>query len=201
MFDRKISDAIDYHTQRLTKKVKLQLADREDVRQRLALAALEADHTYDPSQGAQKSTYIKAAVRYRAVDMMREFERAPQIFCCEDGDDLQETERYYRDIQHDIHQERSRPEAPQSRKPLQLDCGTDMQNIAVAAEALPSDVKLDLLAVLECLPPRQRAICLLLMEGFTYAEIAARLGIHKNTVQRAITAIRHVFIEHHFGQF
>lgn len=198
--DPKILETIDYYTRRLTKRFRLQKADREDVRQTLVLASLEADQTYDPSHGTKRNTYIKAAVRYRAVDMMRNLERSPQVICCEEGSGLDETERLYQKIQRDVHQELSCPETPQSRKPLQLDCGTDMQNIAVTPDTFDSDLKLDILAVLECLPSRQREICLLLMEGFVYKEIAARLGIHKNTVQREITEIRQAFIEHNFGK-
>lgn len=201
MMDTKISETIDYYTRRLTKRFRLQKADREDVRQTLALAALEAGQTYDPSHGTKRNTYIKAAVRYRVVDIMRDLERTPQVVCCEEGSDLKDTERHYQKIQRDIHQESARPDTPQSRKPLQFNCGTDMQNIAVTPDTSLSDVKLDLLTVLDRLPPRQREICLLLMEGFVYKEIAVRLGIHKNTVQRDITEVRQTFIEHHFGKF
>lgn len=201
MIDKRILDAIDYHTRRLEKTFRLRQFDRDDVRQTLILAALEAGQTYDPSHGTKRNTYIKAAVGYRAVDILRNLERTPQVICQEEGSDLQDTERYYRKINCDIHQGLSDPDMPKSQKPLQLNCGTYLQNIAVTPDTFPSDFKLDLLAILDKLQPRQRVICVLLIEGFIYKEIAARLGIHKNTVQRDIMEIRQLFIEHQLGKF
>jgi len=201
VYDQKISDSIRYHTNKISKTFELKNNDRDDVRQTLYLAALEADRTYDPSGPARKSTYIKAAIGYRAIDIMRNLERMPQVVCYEEGDDPQETATLYQKAHRDVHEELSNPDAPKSRPPVQIDCGNHMQNVAVAPEAPPLDTKSAVWAVVDKLHPRQQAICWLLMNGLTNKEVAASIGMHKNTVQREIAAIRKVFIKHNFRKF
>ena len=146
MFDKKILDSIRYHTNRIAKTFRLEggkskrdgwtktakggsFNDPDDVRQTLYLAALEAWRTYDPSRRTRKSTYIKAAVAYRAIDIMRCLERSPQVVCCEEDDDLEDLARFHRKRQRDVHAELSNSNTPKSRKPVHINCGTQIQTV------------------------------------------------------------------------
>lgn len=201
ILSQRIMSTIGYHANLIAKIFKLNSNDKDDVRQRLALTALEAKGNYDPAQKTKFRTYIKAAIAFDAVDIMRQLERAPQIICYDEGCDLQETETFHQNRLRDIHKELTDPKAPKPKKRLQLNCGSYIQVIAVISENPNPYLKNDISIILNKLCLRERRICELLSKGVNRQEIANRLGIHKNTVRRAIVKIRQLFIEHGFGDY
>ena len=193
ILDRRIMSTIRFYTNQISKIFKLSRNDKDDVRQRLMLTALQAEQTYDPSCNTKFRTYIKTAISFDAVDIMRKLERAPQVVCFEEGYDLQETEVFYQNCLRDIHDEITNPGAPRQKKMIQFNCGSHMQTIAVAPVSIQQDFKIDAAMVLGQLKFRERIICKLLAKGLTRQEIANRLGIHMNTVRRRIANIQKLF--------
>ena len=75
----KIKQAINYHTNRLSRSFRLQFTDKEDVRQELTLKGLEAIQAHTSDMEANVETYAIRAIRHRAIDLASEFIASSQF--------------------------------------------------------------------------------------------------------------------------
>lgn len=199
--DKRILDAIKYHTGRISKVFELNGSDKEDIRQELTIAALRAGKSYNRSMNAGSLTYIKSAIGKKAIDIMRAMEKVPHIICCEDKDNLNELQLCYTKNRRDVHEElvSSGFHSKRKTKPVQFNCGGSMQEAVFAPVETEPDWVYDVAIILKKMSAWQRDICTMLMEGKTQSEIAKKLKISRTTIQGEIAKLRDLLRANGYG--
>ncbi len=182
MFDKKIQEAMEYHTRKIAKTCKLDAQSTDDVRQGLRLKALEAQREYTP-KGASLVTFIKTCLANKAADLVRQLSDSPTLV---NAESLVEAE----DIQNEYRRRRS---SNKTYKPLTVSMGLRLEQLTEELSVCDLDLKKDIENVLERLSPRQKTICQLLMAGYTQAEIAVRVNLKKSRVSEIIRQLRPYF--------
>lgn len=195
----KVSRAIQYYANYIAKLFKLRKDEKEDIVQTLVLAALVAQDAHRDSMKAGLLTYIKTAVRYEAIDIMRCLDNAPKIVSYEEECTVGALERYHRRVELDFHAELS-GEPKQKEKRLQVNCGDYIEQVAIAPEQSNPDLKLDMRAIMQNLTIRQRTICRMLMAGKSLQHISDHLKMDKSNVSRAIKSMRPMFRQVGYAQ-
>ena len=183
MLDTKIQNAINYHTNRIAKILKLNSSDKDDVRQELTLTALEAIKTHTDDMDANRLTYVKAALSRGAALVMRKLKSQPPTAHVEFAAGVDEAQDEYR----------RGLDANASYTPLTVSTGTSLEQLTVDDHADAPDMALDVQAVLETLSPRQKTICQLLMAGYTQEEIAAKVNLKKSRISEIIQELKPYF--------
>jgi DNA-directed RNA polymerase specialized sigma24 family protein len=200
VLDRRIMKTIGYHTNYISKVFKLNKNDKEDVRQDLAIAALQAGASHQSSMKANRTTYTKSAISNKSVDIMRELESAPRIICYEDDFDLGEFEWFYQRIERDVIKELSGEDRETKKKErrLQINCGSYIQEVAITFDTLSTELQEDIEIILNRLTPRHQRICQLVMKGKPVIFIAKEFGVHSKVVMKEIEEIRTLFEQEGF---
>lgn len=200
VLDRRVTSTIGYHANYISKVFKLNKNDKDDIRQNLAIAALQAKASHHPSMKANRTTYIKSAISYKTVDIMRELENAPRIICYEDDFDLGEFEWFYQRIERDVIKELSGEahDVKKKMKRLQLNCGSYIQEVAVTFDTSNPGLQDDIKIIINRLAPWHQRICQLLMKGKPVIFIAKEFGVHSKVVMKEIEEIRTFFEQEGF---
>ena len=182
MFDPKIQNTIEYHTNKIAKICKLDTQSTDDVRQELTLTALEAMKNYTDDMNANLLTYVKAALNRGVAGVIGKIKNAPPTANADNILALAETEGKYG----------RQADSTKPDQPLTISMKTDLEQLAVSPPERDVELKLDIEAILRTFSTRHKGVCRLLMEGYTQREIALKFRVTQQRIHRIIQQIRKI---------